>query len=178
MDRLFWDEGSQAFYDTGIDHEALISRPRDVFDNATPSGTSVTADVLLRLAVVTGDFEFERKAVATLRALAPVLERAPTGFGRLLSALDFHLSRPQELAVIWAEDSVEASPLLDVALEAYRPNLIFAGAAQGQGAEVTPLLADRAALGGRATAYVCERFVCRAPTTDAAELRRQLNGET
>jgi uncharacterized protein YyaL (SSP411 family) len=95
MMRLFWDEGVQGFFDTGADHETLIARPRDFFDNATPSGNSVAADVLLRLAVLSGDYERERRGIACLRALAPLIERAPTGFGRLLSALDFHLSRPR-----------------------------------------------------------------------------------
>ncbi len=178
MVRLFWDEEAQGFFDTGSDHESLIARPRDFFDNATPSGTSVATDVLLRLSVLTGDPEMEKKAVASLRALAPVVERAATGFGRLLSALDFHLSKPQELALVWARELSEAGALLDVAADGYRPNLVMVGAKQGEGAGVSPLFEARSAIGGLATAYVCERFACQSPTTDAEVLRRQLGGGT
>jgi uncharacterized protein YyaL (SSP411 family) len=177
MVRLFWDEGVNGFFDTAIDHETLIARPRDFFDNATPSGTSSASDVLLRLAVLTGDTERERRAVACLRALAPVVQRAPTGFGRLLAALDFHLSRVLEVAVVWADSASATEALVAVVREAYRPNSVLVGAREGEGADLTPLLQARIAAGGQATAYVCERFVCRQPVTDPGALRGQL-GET
>jgi uncharacterized protein YyaL (SSP411 family) len=178
MLRLFWDDSAQGFFDTGADHEALIARPRDFFDNATPSGNSTAADVLLRLAAITGDGDFERKAIAAIRALAPIIERAPTGFGRLLSALDFHLSRPQELAIVYPASRAEAKSLIDVALERFRPQLSLVGAPEGQGAELTPLLAERSAVDGQATAYLCECFTCKLPVTDAQALRDQLAGLT
>jgi uncharacterized protein YyaL (SSP411 family) len=178
MVRLFWDDSVQGFFDTGTDQEALVARPRDFFDNATPSGNSVATDVLLRLAALTGDEDMERRAVAVLRTLAPVAERAPVGFGRLLCALDFHLSPRRELAVVWPESIDEARALLDVAFAGFRPNLVLAGAREGEGADLTPLLAGRTALGGRGAAYVCERFACRLPVTEPEDLRRQLDGET
>jgi uncharacterized protein YyaL (SSP411 family) len=174
MVRLFWDEEVRGFFDTGSDHERLIARPRELFDNATPAGQSVAADVLLRLAVLTGDGERERRAVAVLRTMAPLVPRAPTGFGRLLSALDFHLSRPKEVAIVWRDGVREAAPLLDVVHGGYWRDVVLAGGAEGRDGDLTPLLDGRAALGGRPTAYVCERFLCQAPTTDPAELRRQL----
>ncbi|HXH20511.1 MAG TPA: thioredoxin domain-containing protein [Dehalococcoidia bacterium] len=178
MVRLFWDDGVQGFFDTATDHETLIARPRDFFDNATPSGTSVAADVMLRIAVLTGDTDRERRAVACLRALAPVVQRAPSGFGRLLTALDFHLRPIREVAVIWPERPEQARPILDVLRESYRPDVVLAGAREGEGGDLTPLLEGRVAAGGQATAYVCERFVCQAPATDPDALRRLLNGET
>jgi uncharacterized protein YyaL (SSP411 family) len=178
MVRLFWDDSAQGFFDTGSDHEALIARPRDFFDNATPSGNSVATDVLLRLSVLTGDGELERKAVASLRALAPMVQRAPAGFGRLLSALDFHLARPQELILVWSTSSDGRGALLDAVVDAYRPNLVLAGGHEGEGADVTRLLEARPAINGLATAYVCEGFACQAPTTEPERLRRQLDGET
>ena len=174
MLRLFWDDAIEGFFDTGSDHEALIARPRDLYDNATPSGTSVAAAVLLRLAVLAASPDYERRAVACLRAVAPAVERAPTAFGNLLTALDFNLARAQELALIWPKAPADAAPLLGVVRGAYLPNLLLVGAQAGEGDGLTPLLADRPALDGRATAYVCERFVCQAPTTDRDELLRQL----
>ncbi len=171
---LFWDDEIRGFYDTGRDHETLISRPRDFFDNATPAGTSVAADLLLRLGLLTDNTDYEQRGQALLHAVASYVERAPTAFGRLLSALDYHLSTPQELALVWPTEAADAEPLLDVVRSAYLPNLIMVGAKAGEGADLTPLLLDRPAEGNAATAYLCERFVCQAPTTDPTELQRQL----
>ncbi len=173
MLRLFWDDAAQGFYDTGADHETLITRPRDLFDNATPAGNSVATGVLLKLAVLTDSAAYEAKALASLRTVANVFERAPTAFGWLLCALDFHLSPSQELAVVWPDGAASAKPLLDAVRTAYLPNLLLVGAREGEGADLTPLLQERPA-GAAATAYVCERYVCQAPTADPAELRRQL----
>jgi hypothetical protein len=171
---LFWDDAVQGFYDTGRDHETLITRPRDFFDNATPAGNSVALDVLLRLALLLDRPDYERRAVAGLRAVAPYVERAATMFGHFLCALDFYLSRPQELAIVWPQDASQAGPLLDTIRRAYLPHLLLAGARADGARELTPLLRDRPAIGGGATAYLCERYVCQAPATRPEELGRQL----
>jgi uncharacterized protein len=174
---LFWDEESQGFFDTGRDHETLITRPRDLFDNATPAGTSVAADVLLRLALICDRPDFEERAVTCLRAVAPVFDRATTAFGRMLAALDFYLSTPQELAVVWpqAQSAEVLKPFIDLVRGAYAPNLLLIGGAAGQVDNASMLLDDREALRGLPTAYLCEKYVCQAPTTDPAELRGQLD---
>jgi hypothetical protein len=170
---LFWDDEVEGFFDTGKDHETLITRPRDFFDNATPSGTSVAVDVLLRLAVLTDDGDFERRATTCLRTLTPFIEQAPTAFGRLLAGLEFYLARSQELALVTPHGG-SADALLEPVRLLYAPNLLLVGASEGTGGDVTPLLRDRPANDGAPTAYVCERFVCQAPTTDAGELLAQL----
>ncbi|HWO73352.1 MAG TPA: thioredoxin domain-containing protein [Dehalococcoidia bacterium] len=179
---LFWDDGVHGFFDTGRDHEALVTRPRDFFDNATPSGTSVAIDVLLRLAAFTDNPDHERRATACLRTLVPFVEQAPTAFGRLLAALDFHLAPRQELVIVLpagasAAGAAEraAGRLLDPVRLRYAPNLLLAGTAEGVGGKVSPLFRDRPALDARPTAYLCEGFVCQAPTADPAELGRQLD---
>ena len=96
-------------------------------------------------------------------------------FGNFLAALDFHLAPSQELALVWPGDLDDAAALLAVVRGAYRPNLLLVGAHEGEGGDLTPLLRDRPARDGRPTAYVCERFVCGAPTSDPAELARQLD---
>jgi uncharacterized protein YyaL (SSP411 family) len=174
MLELFWDDEIKGFFDTGKDHETLVTRPRDFFDNATPSGTSVAVDVLLRLSVLTDDNDFEERATTCLRTLSPFVEQAPTAFGRLLGALEFYLARSQELALVWPNNPREADAMLGPVRLLYAPNLILVGAAEGEGAEVTPLLQDRPATNGLPTAYVCERYVCQAPTTNAEELLGQL----
>ncbi|MGE0687313.1 MAG: thioredoxin domain-containing protein, partial [Dehalococcoidia bacterium] len=166
----------QGFYDTGRDQETLITRPRDFFDNATPAGTSMAVDVLLRLALLTGNENYEARATTCLGTLAPYVQQAATAFGHLLSALDFHLSRPQELAVVWQGDIEPAAPLVATVRERYLPHLLLAGAPEGEGGDISPLLAERPTRNGAPTAYLCERYVCQAPTSDADELRAQLAG--
>jgi uncharacterized protein YyaL (SSP411 family) len=174
---LFWDPGAEGFFDTGRDHESLVVRPRGLFDSAVPCGSSVAADVLLRLAVLTGSEELERRGVDTIRSVAPLMGRYPSGFGRFLGALDFHLGSPVEVALVWAPGSTPADRerLIGEVFRRYLPNRVVTGAIEGAGGDL-PLLAGKRAFGGRPTAYVCERYACQAPTTDPAELGSQLDG--
>ena len=130
--------------------------------------------MLLKLALLTGNDDFERRATTCLRTLVPYVDQAATAFGHLLSALDFHLSRPQELAIVWQGGRGGVDALVAVAREGFRPNMLLAGAPAGEGADISPLLQDRPAIAGAATAYLCERYVCQAPTTDPSALREQL----
>jgi hypothetical protein len=173
---LFWDPHAEAFFDTGRDHEALVVRPRSLFDSAVPCGSSVAADVLLRLAVLTGDAGYERRAVETIRSVAPLMGRYPSGLGRFLAALDFHLGPPVEVAIVWPPRGApaDAEPLLAEVFRRYLPNRVLSGGAEGSGGDL-PLLAGKVARGGRPTAYVCERYACQAPTTEPAELGAQLD---
>ncbi len=174
----FWDEASAAFFDTAADQEQLVARPQDVTDNAIPSGTSLAVDVLLRAGMLLGEASWIDRARATLARLAPTAAKAPLAFGRLVAALDFHLGRTVELAVIGKPGDAQTRRLLEVVRGRFLPNRLIAVAPSvGDGAAV-PLLADRRALEGRATAYLCEGFVCQAPTTDPDELARQLDAFT
>ena len=100
MLRLFWDDGVEGFYDTGLDHERLIVRPRNLFDNAVPCGSSSAVETLLRLAAFTGDGQYEARALRALRPLADIMGRHPSGFGRFLCALDFHIGPRVEIALV------------------------------------------------------------------------------
>ena len=128
---LFWDAGAEAFFDTGSDQEALVVRPRSLFDNAVPSGTSVVIELLLRLAAHTGEASYERQALRALRPMADVMARYPTGFGRYLAALDFHLGPVAEVALVWPAGKDAAGPLLDTVFGRYLPNRVVAGTAEG-----------------------------------------------
>jgi uncharacterized protein YyaL (SSP411 family) len=174
MVRLFWDEGAEGFFDTGADHEALIVRPRNLFDTAVPSGTSVAADVLFRLGVLTGEAAYERIGLAAIRPVAPLMSRHPSSFGRFLAALDFHLGPPLELALVWPAGAGDIRPLLGEVAARYLPGRVLAGGAEGAGTGM-PLLEGKAAREGRPTAYVCERYACQAPTSEPGELGRQLD---
>jgi len=168
----FWDEEAAAFFDTAKDQERLVVRPQDVTDNAIPSGTSLAVDVLLRAGMLLGEPSWTDRARLTLERLAPTAAKTPLAFGHLLTALDFHLGRVVELAVIAQPGDAQADRLLQVVAERFLPNRLLAASA---GPGTIPLLADRQALGGRATAYLCEHFVCQAPTQDPSELARQLD---
>jgi uncharacterized protein YyaL (SSP411 family) len=171
----FWDEASTAFFDTAADQEHLVTRPQDVTDNAIPSGNSLAVDVLLRAGMLLGEDSWIDRARATLARLAPTAAKAPLAFGRLLAALDFHLGHPVELAVIGDPNNARTRQFLEVVRGRFLPNRLIAVAATPGEGHAMPLLADRRAIDGKATAYLCEGFVCQAPTTDPAELARQLD---
>ena len=169
----FWDEENGGFYFTSNDHEELVIRNKDFYDNATPSGNSVAADVLLRFAKLTGDEKYERYAVNVLRLAASQLRRYPQGFGRALSALEFHLADTKEIAVI----GPRGNELEQYLKRQYRPNAVLAFSDDPvRDADAVPLLKDRQGTDGKPTAYVCENFVCRRPVTEPDELRGLLDG--
>src|ERR1700682_2392739 len=168
----FWDDAGAVFFDTAADQERLVARPQDVTDNAIPSGTSLAVDVLLRSGMLLGEPSWTDRAQATLERLAPTAAKAPLAFGRLLVALDFHLGGVVELAVIGEPADAQTRRLLEVVRERFLPNRLVA-VAPTDGA--IPLLADRRAINGKATAYLCEHFVCQAPPADPTELAHQLD---
>ncbi len=176
VSELFWDEESRAFYDTPADHEELVTRPRDVYDNASPSGTSVATEVLLKLALLLDRNDYRQRAEDVLEELSGAMEKIPGGFGRLLCALDFSTSEPREVAIIGEPDAPDTKGLVDAVYGRYLPNKVVAGRAPDdeEAASLIPLLAERPTRDGRATAYVCVQYACQTPTTDPEELSRQL----
>jgi hypothetical protein len=165
----FADQDNGGFFDTSIQHETLITRPKDIFDNATPSGNSVAADVLLRLALLTGRQAYRDAAEGVLLVLRDAMARYPLGFARALNALDFFLDRPKEVAVVGAAQADDTRALRRAVFEPFVPNKVVAGA----GAPI-PLLEGRESRNGQAAAYVCEHYVCQAPTSDPTVLRQLL----
>jgi len=171
----FWDEQNGGFFFTGKSHENLIVRSKDYFDNATPSGNSVAAGVLLRLAVLTGKEDYRNLAIAVFREAADAARRFPSGFGYTLSAIDFSLSTPKEVAIV-GRDAADIEPLLNEVWRTYLPNKVVAPAliSDNDAASQLPLLENRPLQEGRATAYVCENYTCKQPVTDPSELAAQL----
>jgi uncharacterized protein len=183
--RLFWEDAVEGFFDTGTDHERLVVRPRNLFDNAVPCGSSVAIETLFRLAVFTGDRRYESRALAALRPMAALMSRHAAGFGRFLCALDFHLGPVTEVALMEPARAVgdaagadrAANPLADVVFGRYRPNRVVAGAMAGDASAVVgiPLLEHREPVEGKPTAFVCRNYVCQLPVTDPGALARQLD---
>ena len=177
MISLFWDESGSCFYDTGRDHEELVVRPRDVFDNAQPCGSSVATDLLLRLSVITGNDDYAAKAVAPLRSLAELMGRAPAGTGRWLAALDFYVSVAKEVVIIGPPGDTGTAALLRTVNGRYLPNRVLVGSGgEETAASGIPLLEGRGLVDGKPTAYVCENYACQLPVTDPEALSAQLTG--
>jgi uncharacterized protein YyaL (SSP411 family) len=173
---LFADEQNGGFFDTGSDHEALISRPKDIMDNATPSGNSVAVDVLLRLAAFTGSEAYRQRADDYLRPLADIMVQHPQAFGHALGALDFAISPVKELAILGDPKATDTRDLLEVINSCFLPNSVLACAAPDntEATQAIPLLANRPLKDGKATAYVCQNFACQAPVNTPEELERLL----
>ncbi len=179
MIEQFWDERNGGFFQTSHDHEALVARPKDFVDNATPSGNSVATDVLLRLHALTGEERYYTLAETILLMLREGMARQPLAFGHLLCALERSISRPQEVAIIGDRADARTHSLLAEVRRRFMPNTVVAGAATDEAARVAapvvPLLADRVQVRGMPTAYVCENFACQLPVTEARGLTQQLN---
>ena len=173
MIERFADEERGGFFTTSNDHEELIARRKDVGDHPIPSGNSSAAFGLLRLAALTGERAYEDRAVGTMRLFAPAAVRHPEAFGHLLQAIDFHLSPVREVALVSpAGGSGELGELAGVVRSTHRPHVVLAGGPEG--CDRPELMRERHAVDGRAAAYVCENFACRAPVTEPGELEAAL----
>jgi len=175
--RLFHDDERGGFFTSGSDAEPLVVRPKDLYDNALPSGNSVAADVLQRLALLTGEAEYERAGISGLRLVREAMMQAPTGFGHALCALDLYLGPSREVAIVGDPTAAAVHAMADeVHAKRFLPNAVLAVAAPGDEASRTAvaLLRDRPVQDGKPTAYVCERFVCGLPVTDPDSLVSQL----
>ncbi|MBV9210162.1 MAG: thioredoxin domain-containing protein, partial [Acidobacteria bacterium] len=172
----FWDAEDGGFFYTGKSHEELIVRTKDYFDNATPSGNSVAAEVLLHLGVLTGNESYTRKAVTLFRLLTDYIKRYPSAFGRALGAMDFYLSTPKEIVVIGEAVDAQTEALRREVWKRYLPNKVVAQSSgeDSRASEIVPLLKDRTTSDNRPTAYVCEHYTCQRPVTTAEELAEQL----
>ncbi|HTY62323.1 MAG TPA: thioredoxin domain-containing protein [Acidobacteriota bacterium] len=166
MIEKFGDSRGGGFYFTSADHESLIHRPKEFFDNATPSGNSVAALALLRLWKLTGEQEWMQPAVSILEIMAEPMARHPAALPHMLCALDFCLGRTMEIAVIGNPSDEETRKLLDEVFRAYEPNKVVACGTHDD----VFLLRGKPQIGGRATAYVCENFACKLPVTTAEDL--------
>ena len=174
---LFADVDRGGFFFTPADGEPLVARTKELDDNPAPSGSSMLATVLVRLARIYGDDELERLAVGCFRTAHRLLEHAPGAVGQLLCALDLHFAPPREVAIVGPATGPATLALRRAALERFSPATVhaFAGPDDPAAARV-PLLAGRGLVDGQPAAYVCERFACLAPITDPEALRKALAG--
>ena len=162
------------FYDTSDDHETLITRPRDLQDNATPSGNAMAVTALLKLAGFTNDWRYVDIAHQALAQMQSLMTQYPLGFGQWLQALAHALSQPREIAIVGDPEAANTQALLSVVRGGYRPFQVVALGAPGTQLPAIPLLQDRGLVDGQAAAYVCRDFACQTPVTEPEALRAQL----
>jgi uncharacterized protein len=159
------------FFDTSRDSEDLLIRPKDLQDNATPSGNALACEALLKLAALTDNGSYRDLADRSLRLVAHSALRYPTSFARWLSAADFALANVRQVAVVYGTNLDEAQELLQTIQAPYRPNMVLAVASYPPPVDAPTLLTDRPLKEGKPTAYVCEGFVCKMPVNTVFDLQ-------
>ncbi len=169
-ERHFWDDATGAFFDAAADAPPLVTRPRDTYDNAMPSGTSLAVELLQRVGALTGDAARTARAQNVLSSLAEYMGSAPLAFGHLLGAADFETDGDVSVVLAGSPGAPEFARLERALAARYVPSLVIAGGVSAPPA----ILEGKRPLGGNATAYVCRGFSCDAPTADAAEFDAQL----
>ena len=148
--------------------------PKDLQDNATPSGNALAAQALLKLAAFTGSEQYRARAEASLKLVSTTASQYPSAFGAWLSAADFSLAKIKQVAILGDPSDPGTRTLLTRVRESYRPNLVLAVSAFPPAPGSPALLAERPMQAGQPTAYVCEGFVCNLPVTQPEELAGQL----
>jgi uncharacterized protein len=168
----FWDDEAQALFDTASDAESLVTRPRDVTDNAMPSGSSLAIELLMKLGDLFAAAQYSERARYLLETLAEPMARYPTAFGHALGAADMAVRGAIEVAIAGDPGDDRFSALARVVSERYLPSLVMAGGA-GDATAGIALLEGRS--GDAPTAYVCRAYACDVPTSDVAVLWAQLD---
>jgi uncharacterized protein len=171
MTEWFWDDATETFYDTASDHEPLITRPREIADNAVPSGTSLAVELLIRLAEVLDDPDARRRAAHVIETLAHSVARYPAAFGHLLGSADMLVNGAVEVAIVGQPGSADFIALERAAAEHYVPALVLVG---GRTTTDIALLAGRSSVDGKATAYVCRNYACDTPAMSPQHFAAQL----
>lgn len=175
--RWFADD-SEGFFYTARDHEQLIARQKDLYDNATPSGNSMAATVLLRLGKLTGRGEYLAAAEGTLRAAAGVMQQAPSAAGQMLIAYDFYLGPTPELVLLGEPAAPRTAAMLTKIRRSYLPNKVLAlraMRADGEAGPLDPLFAGKEPGPDEPTLFVCENFACRAPISGVEAITNAVN---
>jgi hypothetical protein len=179
MIRLFWDSNRGGFFLYGSDGEQLIARPKEVYDGALPSGNSVAAMNLLKLARLTGDQGLEDMAIRQLKAFADVVKQYPAAHTYFMMAAMFALYPTREIVFAGSKENQDVMDMIKAFNSVFTPHtvsLLHSDDEEGRQLEqMVPYIRDQKPVDGRATAYVCENFACKAPIVDKDELLKALN---
>ncbi len=167
---LFGDANGAGFFDTSGNDRTVLLRMKEDYEGAQPTGNSVAALNLLRLAQMIGNEKYQQKGVKTISTFADPLQKYPMGMPQMLVALDFQLKKPKQIIIAGKADAADTKKMLRAVYDRFLPNKIIlladGGRAQKQLAKYLPFIASVSMLDGKATAYVCEDYTCKLPTTD------------
>jgi len=178
MLKYFWDEVNGGLFQYGSDAENLISRPRETYDGAIPSGNSVALLNLLKLARLTGDTDLEEKSQLQLKAFGGSINEAPTGHSHFLTGVWLDIVPSVEITLAGDPKSSEMKEMLRAINSGFRPELLLTVKAPGEEGEVisdiVPFTRDSKSIDGQATAYVCTNYACQQPVTSPRQLREMI----
>ena len=180
QDDLFWDPKQGGYFTTTGADKSLLWRSREVYDGAEPSADSVSALNLIWIWQLTDDKVWKDKADKTLAASSWLLEKTPEATPLLAAALDLQLSKHKQIVIAGSRDAPDTGVLLDLVWRRFLPNaiLFLADGSQGQRelARYLPVVVNMTRKQGKATAYICENYVCNLPTADPKMAERLLDG--
>ena len=170
----FWDEKGGGFYFTADDGEELLVRTKDFYDSAIPSGNSVAMLNLLRLARMTGNIEMENRAMLIGRAVSGSVKQVPKAFTFLISALDFGLGPTYEVVLVGNKEGRDTESMIRALNGEFLPNkVVIFRDTSGDGSlldSISPFTKELKSLDGNVTAYVCESYACKLPTTEIEKM--------
>jgi uncharacterized protein YyaL (SSP411 family) len=162
------------FFDTPRDGETLLIRPKDITDNATPSGNALACEALLKLAAFADNGKYRDLAEQALALSGDSALRRPLGFARWLSAAENAQGNTKQVAVLGEAGEENFERMLKVIRAKYRPGVVVAASSHPLPKDAPALLNDRTLVNGKATAYICEGFMCKQPAADPEALAKQM----
>ncbi len=180
MTELFWDEKAGGFFFSGTGNEKLLVPAKDIYDGALPSGNSVAMQNLLRLSRMTGRTDLEQRAERLVRAFGGEIRNAPTAYTQFLSAADMMIGPSREIVIVGDPRTPETRALINTVRSTYLPRSVVLLREPGPRGRALEKIAGhvkyQTPVDGKPAVYVCERFTCKEPVTDPAELKRLLAG--
>jgi len=169
QDRLFWDAKGGGYFQTPPGDKSILVRMRDAYDGAEPSANSIAAMNLLRLAEMANRPAWLEKADQAFQAFSPQIERAPETLPQMMAAVDFALSKPRQVVIAGNRTRQDTQALLNVVNQRYLPNKVLFVVDDASGQQLAgwlPFIQGMHPIDGKATAYVCENYTCKLPTSD------------
>ena len=180
QDRLFWDDSGGGYFQTPPGDKSILVRMRDAYDGAEPSANSIAAMNLLRLAEMANRSDWREKAYQVLQAFSRQIEHAPETLPQMIAAVDFVLSKPRQVVIAGDRTRQDTQALLKVVNQRYLPNKVLFVVDDEEGRQLAgwlPFIQGMHAIDGKATAYVCENYTCKLPTSDPTRVAQMLDAK-
>lgn len=177
MKNLFWDNSSNSLYDTSIYHEKLIKRPKDLYDNAIPSPNSVSAQILMKLSIITNNDEYKNISDQLIKSSINLMNKFPNASGNWLCNLSYLLSTVKEIVVVGDPYDEELVELKLQIHKTFIPNKIVVGknySSTEENYSELLLLKNKISLNNKPTIYICQNYQCKLPVNTIEELTKQL----